>query len=531
MKPTYIIGHKNPDTDSIMASICYGDFKKQIGEEGIVSARLGDINAESRFVIDRYGLEEPKLIKSVKTQVKDLNYEEIHSVRENTPVKQIWETLNSNGLGSMPVIDEQGKLAGIVSLSDIARFDTSLVYNNEFIVDTTVENVLSTLSAIKVCGNGEEVCGRVVVAENKNEIDVEGAIVIVNYEEGIEELAAKSSANLVILAKGVEAKKYDDQIATNTVATPLGIFKVARLISQSVPVKNVMTKAHHVVFGVDEVLDDVKETIASTRYKNFPVVNEEGIVVGMISRNHLIKYDKKKLILVDHNELSQTVNGIEQAVVTEVIDHHRLANLETAGQLYMRCEPVGSSNTIIANMYKERGLVPSKEIAGAMLCAILSDTVLFKSPTCTTTDIEVANELAKIAGEDIEELGNDLFTAGSTLVNEGAVAMVNKDFKEFNLAGKRIGVGQITIWDTDLVKPAQAEIKEVMNGYIKDGFDVILFMETSIKKEGTLLVCAGDYEAIVDKAFGKKCENDEVYLEGVMSRKKQIIPPVTAALV
>lgn len=530
MKPIYISGHKNPDTDSIIGSICYADLKKKKGVSNALACRLGEINAESRFVLDRYKLEEPKLLKSVKMQVSDLNMDEVLSINGATPIKQAMETMHNTGAGAVVVIDDGGKLEGIVTFGDIARSDIQLIHHDNTIA-TTVENVVSTLSATVICGNGGAVKGRVRILPGKEHLrDAEG-IVIVPYEDGIEQAAAASGAQLVVICKGVGARKLNEPISTNTVVTSFGMFEAARLISQSVPVANVMVKEKLVTFNIDDYIDDVREVMTSTRIRSFPVLNESGIVVGIITRNHLIKSNKKQVILIDHNEKAQSIPGIDQAVITEIIDHHRVADLETAQPLTIRSEPVGSSNTIIASMFREANIIPEKTIAGAMLCGILSDTVLFKSPTCTHRDKDMAMYLAEIAGEDIDELGNDLFTAGSTLVKEGAHAMVNKDFKEFTLGGKTVGIGQITIWDTDLVMPVQNEIIDVMNNLIKDkGYDMILFMETSIKKEGTLLVCAGDYEKTVESAFGKKPEGGQIYLDGVMSRKKQIVPPVQGAL-
>lgn len=529
MRPIFISGHRNPDTDSIVGAICYADFKKKQGVTGVVPSRLGEINAETKFVLDRFKLEEPKLLKSVKTQVSDLDMNDLFSVKASTPVKIVLETMHNTNISSVMIVDDNGKLEGVVSFGDIARSDVEIVYQ-ENVIETTASNIADTVNGTLVCGNGGTVRGKVTVV-TREELKEACGIVIAQYEDGIEEDAAASGAELVVLCKAAGAKRLNESIATNTVVTSFGLFQTTRLISQAVPVCNVMTKNKLVAFSLHDYLDDVRDVILGTRYKSFPVYNESGIVVGVITRNHLIKSSKKQVILIDHNEKAQSIPGIEQAVITEIIDHHRVADLETAQPLFIRSEPVGSSNTIIASMYKDAGITPSKEIAGAMLCGILSDTVLFKSPTCTQKDRDIAEYLAKISGENIEELGNELFTAGSTLVQEGAEAMVGKDFKEFNLGGKRIGIGQITIWDTDMILSVQDDIKNVMKRRIdNDGYDIVLFMETSIKTEGTLLVCAGDYQKIVEATFGKRAENDQLYLEGVMSRKKQIVPPLQSTI-
>lgn len=530
MRPIFISGHRNPDTDSIIGAICYADLKNRKGAANAVACRLGDINAESRFVLDRYNLEEPRLLKSVKMQVSDLDMDKVVGVNASSPVKAAMDTMQNTGIGSMLVVDDNSKLEGIVTFGDIARADVQLIFNDN-VIETTVENAVAVLSGTVLCGNGGKVKGKVKIVHGKASLADSDGIVLVAYEEGIEKAAAASSAELVVICNGIGASKLEEAIATNTVLTSFDLFEAARLVSQSVPVSSVMVKEKLVTFNINDYIDDVKEVMVSTRIRSFPVLNDSGIVVGIITRNHLINSSKKQVILIDHNEKAQSIPGIEQAVITEIIDHHRVADLETAQPLYIRSEPVGSSNTIIATMYKEAGITPEKNIAGAMLCGILSDTVLFKSPTCTQRDKDMALYLAEVTGEDIDELGNDLFTAGSTLVKEGAKAMVGKDFKEFTIGGKKIGIGQITIWDTDLVLPVQHEIVDYMNELIASkGYDMILFMETSIKKEGTLLVCAGSYEKTVEAAFGKAAEKGQLYLDGVMSRKKQIVPPVQGAL-
>lgn len=530
MRPVYISGHQNPDTDSIIAAIAYGALKKQLGETHYIPSRLGEVSAESQFVLDRYNLPEPKLLKSVKTQIEDVDYDMPYPIEEDLPIRNAWESMRSKETSSLPVVNGKGALTGLISISNIARSDIEMVYDEE-IIHTTVKNLLDTLSGTLLCGTLGEVNGKIKIAKDKYHLNREGAIVLAEYEEGIEQEAAKSSAACVILCHGEKASSVKEEIATKTIACPFGIYKASRMVYHSTPIKNIMRSDGLVTFHLADYLDEVKEVIINTRYRNFPVLNSEGTVVGMISRNHLMNYKQKNVVLVDHNEKGQSIPGLEQATILEIIDHHRLGDIQTAQPLSIRSEPVGSSNTIIAGMFRENGITPSKEVAGAMLCAILSDTVLFKSPTCTPKDKEIANYLAGLAGENIEQLGNDLFTAGSTLLDEGPEAIIYRDFKEFGIGGCKVGIGQVTCWDVEMIQPMQQQIKDMLEEIVHTkGFDLVLLMETSIKEEGTLLLCAGKVEKVIEKAFGQPPKNGELYLPGVMSRKKQIVPQVTLNL-
>lgn len=526
MNPIYVSGHKNPDTDSIASAVAYANLKRQLGKDNYLPVRLGEVNAETRFVLQRYNIPTPEFITSVKTQVGDLEFDKPVMIDQEMPIGLIWEKMDELKAYTMPVVDENKHMVGLITLRDIARGDIDTVFKDEKI-ETSIENILPVISATQISGGDASVCGKVVIAKDKNSLNVDGAIVVVSFQDGIEKLAAESSASCVIICDTKNVQKVGGKTAV--LASEFDVYRVARSIYQSTPAKRIMKTENLITICVDDYADDVKDIFYNTRYRSYPVVDNNCVVVGMISKEHLMKNcSTKKVVLVDHNDFAQSIPGLKQATILEIIDHHKLGDIETCGPLYMRSEPVGSSATVVATIYEEKGIVPSKEMAGVMLCAILSDTVLFKSPTCTQRDKDMADKLAKIAGENIEELGNDLFTAGSTLVKEGPEAMLFKDFKEFNISGNRVGIGQITIWDIDLVTPVQAEIKDLMQKQIANNdYDMILFMETSIKTESTNLVCAGKYEKTVEAAFGLPIENAEVFLPGVMSRKKQIVPQIT----
>lgn len=531
MNPIYISGHKNPDTDSICSAIALAGLKEQLDEKTYLPVRLGELNEETKFVLSTFQVDEPQLITSVKTQVLDLAYDEPVTISPQVPVHQAWERMNDKGVNTMPVVGEDEGMIGLIAARDIANSDIQAVFQDE-VIQTTMENLLATLSARQVCGGGGQIKGRVVIAKDKNDLEHEGAIVVVGWEPGIEQLAGKSPAACVILSEfGGEAQACACG-AARVVTTGQDTYRAARLIYQSTPVGEVMKKSSVVSVHLEDYVDEVKELFMDTRYRSYPVLNERERVVGMISRDHLLcDCNKKQVILVDHNEIAQSIPGLEEATIFEIVDHHKLGDIQTAHPLFFRSEPVGCTATIVANMYQENGITPSKELAGIMLSAILSDTVLFKSPTCTQTDRQAAQRLADIAGVEVEQLGNDLFTAGSSLIKQGPQAMLDMDFKEFSIGGKKVGIGQITIWDVELVRPMQEQIKALMREKMdSEGFDCVLFMETSIKAEGTNLIGIGDCEKAVEAAFGQGLKDGEVYLPGVMSRKKQIVPQLTQQL-
>ncbi len=434
--------------------------------------------------------------------------------------------MQENDYTSLPVTDENDKLVGIITLKDIEHKDTSFLVEEDSVTLST--KAIAKILEGEIFGKGEDLNSydRVKIVTTKEQAQKSiGVVLIDGYNK---ELIDNVSGKLIIVC---DYKNEKIESEKPVVATKCGLFRASKLLSKCRLIEDIMVK-NVIRFNEDDYLDVVNEDVKSMRFRCFPVIDNDQKVVGMLTRANLLNYTKKKVVLVDHNESTQSLSGLDQAEIEAIIDHHRLGDVQTAAPLFMRSEPVGSCNTIIAALFKENGLVPPKPIAGAMLCAILSDTVLFKSPTCTKKDRDTALYLSEIVGENIDKIGNDLFTAGSTIAKEGPKAMLQKDFKEFAINGKRVGVGQVTIWDIDLVKNQKDELIKIMNTYVDDkGFDLFLFMETSIKEEGTLLLCAGDYKGVIERGFKKTIEGNEIYLEGVMSRKKQIIPGVTLGTV
>lgn len=532
MDPIYVFGHRNPDTDSVVSAMAYAALMNALGDEEHVAARLGHLNDETAFLLDRFGMRPPLLLRTVRTQVRDINFDHTPRLDASVPISHAWELIHGrDGASSLPVTDDNGKLYGMVTSGGIAECDMDSI-TRPVLDSVPVFNVLSALEG-RIINNDDDmfdqIAGEVIIAlpscvERLHGIN-EGAVVICGQQEDVVELALSKHASCIILCQSSLAEKYRG-ISSNTciIATPCDAYRAARMLFQSLPVGRIAQREGLVYFHQDAFIDDVQEAVLKSRYRSYPIVNDEDIVIGALSRYHLIKPRRKRVVLVDHNETSQSVPGLEQADIVAIIDHHRLADVQTGNPVFMRNEPVGSTTTIVATMFQEHGLMPSEKLAGLMAAAIVSDTVLFKSPTCTPRDKRIAERLARIAGIDLEQMGRDLFAASQS-DDKPAKDLLNADFKEFHIAGHNLGVGQITSLDTDKILARLPELMEAMEERkVARGYDMVLLMITDVLREGTELVFLGDKE-IIQNAFGtREIPNNHVFLPNVVSRKKQVVP-------
>ncbi|MDD4238327.1 MAG: putative manganese-dependent inorganic diphosphatase [Desulfotomaculaceae bacterium] len=534
-KKIYVIGHKNPDTDSICSAIAYAELKRKLGYDAI-PGRLGELNHETEFVLKYFEVILPELIETVKKQVSDLNMDVVPSLSPEIPVKTTWNIMKKTNLKSLPVVDEHERLIGVVTLSDITEKYMDAVDNNIIAASKTpLQNLADTLNA-KIISGGQsnyDTTGKVLIlAAEPSQLDAfieKGDIVIAGNRQDSVMRSIELGANCVILTCCHEvelpllekAQKHGCILMTTQADT----FTTARLINQSIPIGYVMTTSNIIKFDIDDFVDDVKETMMTTRFRSYPVVDHSNQVKGFISRYHVISQNKKKVILVDHNELSQTVQGIEEAEILEIIDHHRLGDIQTGKPIFFKNEPVGCTSTLVANMYFDAGIRPSKKIAGLMCSAILSDTLRFKSPTCTYLDSVTAEKLAEIAGIDLDSYAMEMFKAGSTLKGKTPREILCKDFKEFEFNKNKIGMGQVYSIDIESVEEIRDAILSFMSSYCNDGsYDLILLLVTDILNQGSEVFFVGDLKEIVGKAFDVQTKENSVYLPGVVSRKKQVIP-------
>ncbi|APQ75997.1 inorganic pyrophosphatase [Clostridium botulinum] len=539
----YITGHRNPDSDSICASLGYADLKKQLGYNNIVSGRLGELNNETKFVLDYFNVKAPTLIDTVKTQVSDLDIDKVIPISKDLSLKKAWITMKENNVKTLPVQDEEGKLIGLASLSNISSTYMG-VWQKDILAksNANIEDIIDTLNA-KIAYKKEDkqrFTGNLVVAameakDIKNYIK-EGDIVILGNRDDVQEAALDCKAHLLVVTG---SHKVSDKILNKAKNLGCSIlvseedtFTTSVLITQSIPVSYIMTSSDIMSFKLSDFIEDVKEIMLKTRFRSYPVVDHNNKIVGTISRYHLISPKKKKVILVDHNEIGQSVPGLEEAEIMEIIDHHRIGGVNTASPIFFRNQPVGSTSTIIANMFFENNITPSKEIAGVLASAIISDTLLFKSPTSTELDKTILDKLAKIAEIDPKSYSVEMFKAGTSLKGKTVEGLFHEDFKNFTIGGEKIGVSQVSTMDPSSFDPLKKDMLNLMESKVKkEGYEGLVLVLTDLLKEGSFIYVIGPKKEIIASAFGKSLDkNSSLYAEGVLSRKKQVIPPITNAI-
>ena len=545
MKETiYITGHKNPDSDSICSALAYAEYKNANGDVNAIPVRLGDINRETKFILDYFGVEQPILLETVRLSVEDLNFDKIAPVSPDISLRMALDIMKKNDINSIPIIDESEKLSGVVTISDIIQSYID-VWDNRILgkSGTSVDNIIDTLSAepVTVPKDLSPFNGKLLVlameAKSMGDYIEDGDIVICGDRKDVQKLAVDSNVSLMILTGNAKVDEEILKLAKDKditiISTPHDTFTSSRLIAQSVPVNHVMTRENIVLFNLDDLVDDVKVQMSQTRYRTYPVIddNNNDKVVGLISRYHLISSMKKKVILVDHNERSQSVDGLEECEILEIIDHHRVADVFTGNPIYFRNEPVGSTATIIGSILFENGRIPSKKIAGILSAAIISDTLLFRSPTSTNTDRIMLKRLSRIADLDVDEFATEMFKAGTSLVGKTPEELLSEDFKAFTIGEDRIGIAQVYTMDPDSLKEMKDDLILLMEDRLKGGqYSIFILMLTDIFDQTSEIVIVGHNKELVAKAFGETLVNNSFYAPGILSRKKQVVPPITNAL-
>ncbi|WP_196594633.1 putative manganese-dependent inorganic diphosphatase [Pectinatus sottacetonis] len=539
-KPIYVIGHRNPDTDSICSAISYANLKKSLGEN-VIPARAGKVNKETEFALSYFAMQAPELITDVYPRVSDIIPEAHVTVNEHDNLRKLGKLIHDTGAKSVPVLSDKNELTGIITVSDLARrYFEDLGMQSFSNTKITISNILSVVDGqIIVDGNKNEVIkGEVRIADgSQHTIDKfikANDIVLVGDREftALKACLERNIACLIITgSSNISADVIEEARRKNIIllSTPYDTYICARLINQCVPVRQIMQK-NVTCFKPTDMLSDIKGVMEKKKFRSYPII-ENKHVIGMVSSDKLMVPEKTQLILVDHNEPTQAIEGIEEAQVLEIIDHHRLGGMQTSEPIFTRQAPVGCTNTIISDMYFQYNVAIPKKIAGLMLSAIISDTVLFKSPTCTPHDRENAEKLAQIADVNIEEYGMELLKAGSDIGNMTAMEIVKNDMKEFQLGNRKIIVSQTSVMDSGDILKRKNELLENMNKLCKkDNYDMSLVMITNILEEATNLLFTGKPNTIIGEAFNKDSSQNMIYLPGVMSRKKQIIPQLTEAV-
>ncbi|MGM9916507.1 putative manganese-dependent inorganic diphosphatase [Anaerotignum sp.] len=536
---TFVIGHKNPDTDSICSAIAYAALKNKTEEGSFVAKRAGEVNNETKYVLDFFGVETPEFISHVGTQVKDVTIKPTPVLTADISIKNAWNTMRDLQESTMPVVDE-GRLEGIISVKDIATANMD-IYETRILAmsRTKYTNVLDAIDGTMIVGdpNEEITKGKILIgAANPDLLEnyVEDGDMLLTGNRFENQLCGiEMNAGCIIVCTGAPISKTIQKLAKENnckvISTPHDTYMVARLISQSAPVRYFMKKDNLITFSSEDFITDIRETLAKIRHRDFPVLDREGNYCGMLSRRSLLSMDNKKIIMVDHNEKSQAVDGIEEAEIMEIIDHHRLGSLETTMPVYFRNQPVGCTATIVYGLYQENNVEVEPKIAGLLCSAILSDTLMFRSPTCTAKDKKAAEELAAIAGIEIQDHAEKMFRAGSSLADKTPEEIFYQDFKKFSGHGKNFGAGQISSMDRTELEQLRPKIAAYMEGAVKEG-EMLFFLLTNILTESSDLVFVGEgAKDLVETAFGPAKEN-WVYVPGMVSRKKQFVPSILHAL-
>lgn len=538
----FVIGHKNPDTDSICSAIAYANLKNKITGDHYVARRAGQINEETHYVLDYFGVKIPKYVADVGTQVKDIEIRMTKGVDANISLKKAWQLMRQNNVVTLP-ITEGKKLKGLITIGDIAKSYMD-VYESTILGEarTQYANIIETIDGNMIVGDENAYVdkGKVLVAAANPDLMEsyieENDLVILGNRYESQLCAIEMSAACIVVCEGAEVSRTIQRLAKEkgctVIMSPHDTFTVARQISQSMPIGYFMKTDGLVTFRMDSLVDQIKDTMAKLRHRDFPILDSKGNYVGMISRRNLMNMRRKQIILVDHNERSQAPDGIDNAEILEIIDHHRIGSLETMAPVFFRNQPLGCTATIIYQFYREQKVEIEPEIAGLLCAAIVSDTLMYRSPTCTWTDQAAAEELAQIAGIDVKEFAKNMFAAGSDLNSKTPEEAFYQDFKKFNINETEFGVGQISSMNEEELSALKEKLLPYMEKVSREsGVGMIFFMLTNILEESTeLIYCGKNSRELVAEAFFREAGESSTVLEHVVSRKKQLIPAFMNAL-
>ena len=538
-----VIGHRNPDTDSICSAIAYAELKNKTSDLVCEARRAGKMNQETEFVLKKFGVKPPRMCTDVNPKIRDVDYREMPGIPGSTSLRKAWQIMRDQQIDTLPITSADNELEGVITVKDIATanmdiFDTGVLAKSK----TTYKNILDTLGGTMVVGDESAVCttghikiGTATPEMLENSVEKGDIVILTNrYESQL--CAIEKEASLLIICNGAKVGRTIQRIADETgvaiMTTPVDTYAAGKLISQCAPISYYMTRDDILKFTLVTPVADVLRVMAKVRHRYFPILDEEGKYCGMVSRRNVIALRKRRIILVDHNEATQAVEGFDQAEILEIIDHHRIGSLETSGPVYFRNVPVGCTATILYQMYGEQGLTPSREIAGLLLSAILSDTLVFRSPTSTPQDEAAAKALAALAGEDIQSYAEQMFEAGADLTGRTAEDVFSSDFKAFSRGDVKFGVGQSTYMTDKSRAAAEALVQPFLpEASRREGLPLIFYMFTDMKTQSTDLMFYGhNAEEIIRDAFHVEPEGNIAKLPGVVSRKKQLIPPLLAAL-
>lgn len=534
MENILVFGHKNPDTDSICSAIAMAHLRKEQGQKTI-ACRLGDLSRETKFVLDRAGLSEPKLLKTVSAQLSDLQFIEKKTISIEDSIQEAMELLTEENFSSLPVVDKYGMFRNMVHISDIANTYLEVDYSDLFSkYSTTYENLQEVLHGEIISGKyptGEIQSNLKEISEIKS-IQKGDVVITTSFTDGIDKSIQAGARVVIVCCKEGDFISPRKNTDCALMLVKHSFFKAISLISQSISMGAISLKANEISFHKEDFLHEVRDVVKDASQTNFPILEKNGKVYGTIRGKHLMNFKRKEVILVDHNEFSQSVEGIQEAKILEVVDHHKFANFQTNEATKIRTDVVGCTSTLVYSLYQEAKIVPNKTMASLMLSAILSDTLLFKSPTCTSKDVQTAKELAELAGvKDIESFGLEMLMAGTSVEGKKMSELLNQDKKVFQVGEREMAVAQINTINLGEMASRKAEIETEMGYEIgKYGYSLFLFVVTDIVHSHSLLFAFGKETALAEEAFGQSLEDNQMILENVVSRKKQILPSLMQAI-
>ena len=533
MDPIYVTGHRNPDTDSIVAALAYAALRNACGDREYEAACLGEPSDETKIILDRFGFHPPKRIYNMYNQIRDLDFLTPPVLSTAVTVGRAWDIMQEQKYSTLPVANEDGTLYGILSRDNVATYHMNLI-TESYLQEVPLFNVLSVLEGTILNEAGETtdtVFGNVVIALPRSQDSTiwqrPDSIVFCGHQPELIRKALEMNVNALVLCE-TELTEELRQLPTKTciITTPFDAYRASRLIFQSTPIGRICRTDNITVFRTDDRVEFAKEEVLKHKESGYPILDEKDQIVGMMNRYHLLRPRRKRVVLVDHNEAGQSVPGLDEAEILAIIDHHRIADIETTNPIYLRNEPVGSTNTIISDMFRERGLIPTANMAGLMAAAILADTVMFKSPTCTDRDVKAAQRMARIANISLEALGKLIFS--TSVSKKSGVEMLTQDCKDFHIAGHPLSVAQVTCMDSPEILNRKDELLELMRATAREkNLSMMILMVTDVLLEGSHIIYVGSDETI-QQAFSVVPRENAAFLPHVMSRKKQVIPMLSA---
>lgn len=533
MKKTYITGHRNPDTDSICSAIAYANLKQQLNKNAI-ACRLGPLNDETKFVLNTFNVEPPLIINDARSQIADIQYDKANLISESATIKEAWKTLLSNDMHGLCVVDEEENFKGFLTSSNLSKLRlTSYQEIAKMMQNTSIYDIAKTLKGtVELDFENHSHSGNVyiltLVEETSIQEKIKDAICISSDNVKMHENLIKNGAKVLIIACGLKPEKSIIDLATKNkcaiITTQKDSMAIAQVINESFSVKNVMS-TEIVSFNINDYVDDIAKKMQNTRYRSYPVFDENNKLMGTVSRYHLFKHNKKHFILVDHSEKAQSVENIERAHIEEIIDHHHIGNIETGHPIYYRNERCGCTSTIVATLYKENGITPTKEMAGLMLSAIISDTLYFKSSTTTKKDIVVAKELATLAQVELDKYAIEVLNASVSLVDSTPKEILNRDLKTYKINGYSVAIGQSNYYETEGLQTILPEFNKYFSEELASkGYDLLIMMFTHVTGEGSQIVYDGKLSNVVEQFIETKISENIGYDHNIISRKQQLLP-------